>query len=129
MAHGKVLAAAIAVAAMYVAAPALADGDPAAGEKVFKSHLCFACHKLEAGKNGAGPSLHGVYGAKAAQTPGFAYSDGLKNSGITWNDENLEKWVEGPKTLVAGTKMVLAKPVTDKKDRDDLIAYLKKASQ
>jgi cytochrome c len=129
MKHGKILAAAVAAAALFAASQAYADGDAAAGEKVFKAHLCFGCHRFEAGKNGAGPSLHGVFDRKAGEAPGFAYSDALKNSGIVWNEENLEKWVQGPKEMVAGTKMVLVKPVTDKKDRDDLIAYIKKASQ
>jgi cytochrome c2 len=106
-----------------VAAPGA--GDPAAGEKVFKAHLCFGCHRLEPGQNAAGPSLAGVYGKKAGTVPGFAYSDALKNSGIVWNDETLNRWVEGPKAVVEGTKMVLAKPVTDAKDRADLIAFLK----
>ncbi|MGB8274661.1 MAG: c-type cytochrome, partial [Alphaproteobacteria bacterium] len=110
------------------AAGAAMGGDPAAGEAVFKSHLCFACHKFEPGKNGAGPSLAGVYGRAAGGSEGFAYSDALKGSGIVWTDDSLDKWVEGPKNVVAGTKMVLAKPVTDAKDRADLIAYIKKAS-
>ena len=129
MKYGRILAAAVAAAALFAASQARADGDAAAGEKVFKAHLCFACHRFEAGKNGAGPSLHGVFGRKAGEAPGFAYSDGLKNSGIVWTKENLEKWVEGPKNMVAGTKMVLVKPVTDEKDRENLVAYIEKASK
>jgi len=128
MVHGKYLAAALVTGAVFAAAPALAAGDPAAGEKVFKSHLCFSCHQFEAGKNGVGPTLHGVFGNKAAQAPGFAYSDGLKASGIVWTPENLDKWVQGPQAVVKDAKMILAKPVTDAKEREDLIAYIQQES-
>ena len=110
------------------AAAATAAGDADAGSAVFKGHLCFACHSFEAGHNGAGPSLAGVFGRKAGQAPGFAYSDGLKNSGITWNEESIGKWVQGPQGVVPDAKMMLAKPVTDPKERADLIAYIKRES-
>lgn len=107
---------------------AAAGGDADAGAGLFKSHLCFACHSFEAGKNGAGPSLAGVYGRKAAQAPGFDYSAGLKNSGVTWDDASIDKWVQGPQKMVSDAKMMLAKPVTDAADRANLIAYIKRES-
>ena len=128
MDHGKYLAAAIAAAVMFAAAPAFAGGDAAAGKKVFQKHLCFSCHKFEADKNGVGPSLHGVFGRKAGEAPGFTYSDALKNSGIVWTAENLDKWVQGPNQMVKGTKMILAKPVTDAADRENLTAYIQEES-
>ncbi len=103
----------------------VAEADPAAGEKLFKSHLCAGCHKFEPGQHGAGPSLAGVYGSDAGQAEGFTYSGALKDSGIVWTAENLDVWVAGPKDLVPGTKMILPKPVKDPQDRADLIAYLK----
>jgi hypothetical protein len=45
--------------------------------------------------NGEGPKLAGVYGRKAGSVPGFDYSQGLKNSGLTWNDATLEKRLSG----------------------------------
>lgn len=110
------------------AAPTLSAGDAEAGKAVFKKHLCFGCHKLKPGKHGVGPSLAGVVGRKAGEAEGYKYSKALKESGIVWNEENLDKWLQGPKKMVKGTKMILAKPVKDAKDRADLIAYLKKAS-
>ena len=118
-------------AAAPAAAPAQAaagGGDADAGAAVFKSHLCFSCHSFEAGKNGAGPSLAGVYGRKAAQAPGFDYSAGLKGSGITWDDASIDKWVQGPQKVVSDAKMMLAKPVTDATERANLIAYIKRES-
>jgi cytochrome c2 len=109
-------------------AAAAGGGDAAHGAQVFKDHLCFACHSFEPGKNGAGPSLAGVYGEKAGQVAGFNFSDALKNSGLTFDDATLDKWVQGPQKVVDGAKMMLAKPVTDAKDRADLIAYIKQES-
>ena len=125
-------AAAPAAPAAAPAAPAqtaaAGAGDADAGANLFKSHLCFACHSFEPGKNGAGPSLAGVYGRKAAQAPGFDYSAGLKNSGITWDEATIDKWVQGPQKVVSDAKMMLAKPVTDATDRANLIAYIKRES-
>ena len=104
-------------------------GDAAAGEKVFKAHLCFGCHRLKPGENAVGPSLGDVYGRKAGTEAGYSYSDALKNSGIVWDAKTLDEWVQGPKKMVDGTKMVLVKPVTDAKDRADLIAFLKENSK
>ncbi len=111
------------------AAPAAAaEGDAAAGKKVFQAHLCFACHSFEPGKNGAGPSLAGIFGHKAGQVEGFDFSDALKSSGATVDAAFLDKWLQGPQDVVPGTKMVLAKPVTDAAARANLIAYIKEAS-
>ena len=46
------------------AAVAAASGDVAAGKLVFRK--CQACHSLEPGKNGLGPSLVGIVGKKAS---------------------------------------------------------------
>ena len=48
----------LSLAAAFVlgmAAPAVADGDAAAGEKVFRQ--CQACHVVKKGVNRVGPSL------------------------------------------------------------------------
>jgi cytochrome c len=85
---------------------------------------CKACHKVEAGKNGVGPSLAGVYGRKAATVEGFKYSDPMKASGLTWDDAGLAKYLADPKAAVPGNKMAFA----GLKKPDDLaavIAYLK----
>ncbi len=59
-----------------------AEGDAAAGEKVF-AH-CAPCHSTKPGENKLGPSLAGVFGRKAGTEPGFSYSSALKGQNITW---------------------------------------------
>lgn len=105
---------------------ALADGDAAAGEKVFRK--CKACHALEAGKNKVGPSLHGVFGRTAGTEEGFKYSDAMKESGIVWSEETLDVYLTKPKDMVPGTRMAFP-GLKKEQDRADVIAYLKEATQ
>jgi cytochrome c len=102
-------------------------GDSAHGEVLFKQR-CSICHQPEkGGKNGVGPALYGAFGRKAGQAPGFTYSDNLKASGVVWTPDKLNQWIQKPNTVVPGVKMVLA-PVSQAKDRADIIAYLKTRS-
>ena len=105
--------------------PTLAPGgDATHGESLFKQR-CSICHQPDpGGKNGVGPALYGAFGRRAGQAPGFAYSDNLKASGLTWTAEKLNQWIQKPSSLVPGVKMVLA-PVSAAKDRADIIAYLR----
>ncbi|PNU04128.1 c-type cytochrome [Novosphingobium guangzhouense] len=83
---------------------------------------CRSCHSTQAGQNGIGPTLHGVVGSKAGAVEGFAFSPALKNSGITWDRQSLDTWLQGPMKMVPGTRMVL--PVPDAQKRKAIIDYL-----
>jgi cytochrome c len=85
---------------------------------------CRSCHSTEPGRNGIGPSLFGVYGRKAGSLPGFNYSAALMQSGITWNDDTLDKWLAGPMKMVPGAHMVVS--VRDEDQRKQIIEYLEK---
>jgi cytochrome c len=101
----------------------VANGDPAAGKKVFRK--CAACHSVKAGENRVGPSLHGVVGRKVATEADFSYSDAMKAKGGTWTPEALFTFLADPRKDVQGTKMTFA-GLRKPGDRADVIAYLKK---
>ena len=96
------------------------------GKRVFNK--CKACHALKAGKNKVGPSLHGIMGRKAGMVTKFKYSKAMKNSGLTWDEETLRKYLKKPRSFLKGTRMAFAGIKKDK-DMDNLIAYLKAATK
>lgn len=105
---------------------AWADGDVANGQSLFKKK-CAACHQAEKATNGVGPHLIGVFGRKSGTVEGFTrYSAKFKALDLTWDEENLHKWLADPKAMAPGTAMnILGGNVKDQKEQDDLIAYLK----
>ena len=105
-------------------ATAFAEGDPVKGEGIY--HRCQGCHSIE--RNRIGPMHKGLFGRPAAGVPGFAYSDAMKNSGIVWNEQTLDQFLQGPRKMVPGTKMTYA-GIADPQERADLIAYLKQATK
>ncbi len=111
-----------------VVAPAAAaeGGDPAHGRTV--AARCLACHDLNTGATRLGPSLKGVIGRKAGSMPGYAYSEAMKSSGVTWTPDTLDSYLKSPTTYVKGTKMAFA-GLPDAKDRADVIAYLQQATK
>jgi cytochrome c len=103
-----------------------AGGDAARGEAKFGD--CAACHKLEAGANNVGPSLHGIFTRKAGEIADFRYSPAIKRSGIVWTPETLEKFISDPQAMVPANRMPYA-GMAGADDRADLIAYLEKATK
>jgi cytochrome c len=112
--------------ALLLIGTARADGDAARGEVKFQD--CAACHKLEAGANNLGPSLHGIFERKAGELADFRYSPAIKRSGIAWTPEALEKFIADPQAMVPGNRMPYA-GMASAADRADLIAYLQKATK
>jgi cytochrome c2 len=109
------------------ATPALASGDVAAGEKVFKK--CKACHVVDAEKHKTGPHLVNIMGRAAGSADGYKkYSDAMKSSGIVWNEETLDGYLEKPKAYLKGTRMAFA-GLRKEEDRANVIAYLKSYSK
>ena len=92
-----------------------------AGQTDFASH-CGGCHSTDAGKNGVGPSLTGIYGSTSGAVPGYTFSPAMKNAKIVWNDQNLDKFLQNPAGMVHGTKMFVSVP--DAATRQQIIAYL-----
>ncbi len=108
-----------AVTAETPVAAAPADARPAAFAQ------CAACHSVEPGRNGIGPSLAGVFGAKAGHLgDAYKYSDALVASGLTWDEQALDEWLTATSKTVPGTKMIFAGQ-SDPAKRKELIEYLK----
>lgn len=103
---------------------ATAAATTAAGGKPAAFAQCAVCHSVEAGKNGVGPSLAGVFGRKAGTVAGYAYSDANKNSGLTWDEATLDEYLTAPAKKVPGTKMTFA-GYPDAAKRKEVIEYLK----
>ena len=109
-------------AAEYLAQPRFADADLNRGRRIFLQ--CRACHSLAADQaHKVGPNLHGVFGMRAASKEGFAYSDPLVASQITWTPAALEAWLVRPSTFIPGNRMAFA-GIRTEVDRTSLIAYL-----
>ena len=100
--------------------------DAAHGKQVFEE--CTACHSLEAGVHGVGPSLQGMFGRKAADLTDFRYSPAMKRSGITWDAKTLDAYLADPQNNIKGNRMPYS-GMPDARDRDDLIEYLRAAAK
>ncbi len=105
--------------------PAPEQADDAARGKVVFERRCTGCHAMDSDREG--PRLRTVYGRKAGSVGGFQYSTSLKNSGMTWNPDTLERWLTDPDAMVPGNDMSFATPKAT--DRKDLIAYFEQAAQ
>ena len=93
------------------------------GGKLFQAK-CGQCHNvIKGGGNGLGPNLYGVVGREAGAVTDYTYTDANKNSGFTWDKKTLSKYLQNPKKMIPGTKMVFA-GMKGKQDRKDLIAFL-----
>jgi len=101
--------------------------DAEAGKALFNSQ-CLLCHTAEDGDGGGaqGPSLHGVFGRKAASDEDFPYTKAMQNSGLTWDAATLDRFLAAPTKVVPGSSMVI--PVPGDEDRANVIAYLREAS-
>lgn len=118
---------AMALLMMTLSIGAAKADEPGAGEAMLKK--CEICHSLTAASPAkAGPNLHGIFGQKAGTSPGFAFSDAMKNSGIAWDDETLAKFLRDPKGSMPGNRMSFP-GIKDDGTLADLLARLKQATQ
>lgn len=97
--------------------------DSKKGQDLFERR-CTGCHRLDDIRSG--PRLRGVFGRAAGVDPGFPYSDALKASQITWNEQTLDRWLTDTEALVPDNDMAFRVPKPD--ERAEIIAYLKTLS-
>ncbi len=121
----KIAAAMAVLAVTGFAGSALAEGDAAAGEKVFRK--CKACHAVgDDAKNKVGPMLNGIVDNEIASVDGFKYSKAFltkKAEGLVWTVDVLDSYLTKPKKFIPGTKMSYA-GLKKEGDRENIIAYL-----
>ena len=111
------------LALTVVAAPAFAAGDAEAGGKLF-TKTCGGCHSIgEGARGGFGPQLNGILGRPAGTTPDYQYSDAMKNSGVVWTRDKLTAYIEDPKSVVSGTRMIFW-GISDPQKIENILAYL-----
>ena len=91
---------------------------------MYNNH-CRTCHSLKAGDQRQGPSLHGIFGAKAGSKDYAGYSEGLKNSGLTWDEATLDQFIANPDQVIPNNKMKPYTGLTDANVRKQIIEHLK----
>ncbi|MBI6633108.1 cytochrome c family protein [Pseudomonas paralactis] len=111
------------LALTFIAAPAFAAGDAEAGGKLF-TKTCGGCHSIgEGARGGFGPQLNGIIGRPAGTTTDYQYSEAMKNSGVVWTQEKLAAYIEDPKSVVSGTRMIFW-GISDSQKIENILAYL-----
>jgi len=104
---------------LAIASPATA-ADPDHGKALYQT--CAACHTER--PDALGPSLKGVVGRKSAALEDFRYSNPMKRANLVWDEANLRAYIQDPQAKVKGNRMPYG-GLTDAKDVDDIVAYLK----
>lgn len=114
-------AAVAALLAVLSSTTARAEADAALGKTAFGK--CAACHSIKAGENKIGPSMAGIVGRPSHSIEGFNYSEAMKAYNVTWTEAELNTYLENPRGVVAGTKMIFV-GIKKEDERANLIAYL-----
>ena len=109
------------MAVLASSSAALAAGDPSAGQTVFASH-CAVCHSTQSGVKSRrrSPALSA---ARAARLQ-VRFSPAMKDANITWDDDNLDKFLADPPGFIRGTRMFINLP--SETGRQNVIAYVSK---
>jgi cytochrome c len=103
-----------------------AQTSPNAGQIAY-NNACRTCHSMREGDNRLGPSLYGIVGKKAGTVSGYGASPAMRESGIVWNEQNLDKFITNPEAVVHGNGMKPYGGIASEEERQKIISYLKSA--
>jgi cytochrome c len=85
---------------------------------------CAHCHQIGPGARTAmGPQLEGVIGRRAGALQAYPFSQALRESGIIWTPDLLDRFIAAPQTVVPGTRMMFA-GIEDPARRAALVAFI-----
>lgn len=87
---------------------------------------CMGCHSPE--YNRTGPLHCGLLGRQSASVKGYDYSQAMRNAGIVWNIDTLNRFLQAPLEIVPGTSMGFA-GIPNNEERLNLIAWLATLNQ
>ncbi len=91
--------------------------------------VCRECHAFrESKRQKFGPNLAGLFGRPAGQLDGYPYSIAMREIGVVWTSETLDRFLADPAAFVPGTEMRF-KGIESAASRADLISYLAVATE
>jgi len=93
--------------------------DIQAGKNIYTR--CTGCHTYDYHRTG--PKHCGLVGRKAGSTPGFEYTQAMKDSDIIWTAATLEKFLYSPMDMIPGTSMGFS-GITSPTELKQLTAFL-----
>ena len=111
--------AAIVIPMLSLSVAATPPADLAAGEASYAK--CMGCHSPE--YNRTGPLHCGLLGRESASIKNYDYSQAMRDVGVVWNTETLDRFLAAPLEMVPGTSMGFA-GIPDDEERRNLIAWL-----
>jgi cytochrome c len=126
---GKFTLPAAAMLALVVSLPVMTaeQAKPPAAPPAF-TNACRTCHSIKEGDHRIGPSLHRIFGSKAGTRPGFSSSGALKNSGLTWDEQTLDRFIENPEAVAPNAAMKPYAGLPDAAARKEIVNYLRTAA-
>jgi cytochrome c len=98
-------------------------GDVEAGQKLF-GRICGGCHQVgKSARASFGPQLNQIFGRVSGSTTDYQYSDAMKSADITWTTQTLAAYLQAPKKVVPGTRMIFW-GLSDPEKVENVLAYL-----
>jgi len=104
-------------------AQASQDKEADSGQQAF-NNACRTCHMVKEGDNRLGPNLYKIIGRKAGSLPNYAFSSAMKEAGLVWDEEKLDRFIANPDQVVPGNNMKPFGGLSSSDDRKKIIAFL-----